>query len=73
LSWVEEHLRAQNKLLSSRLDWKIIAAQMAGAGLIAAGLVLIGLHLFPPNPYPLLDQKLQIIFERVEQIRQRLD
>jgi hypothetical protein len=46
---------------------------MAGTGLIAAVLVLIGLHLFPPNPYPLLDQKLQIIFERIEQIRQKVN
>jgi len=73
LSWVEESLRSQNKLLSTRLSWKILVAQMAGTSLITAALVLIALHLFPPNPYPLLDQKLQIIFERIEQLRQRVN
>jgi len=73
LSWVEESLRSQNKLLSTRLSWEILVAQMAGTSLITAALVLIALHLFPPNPYPLLDQKLQIIFERIEQLRQRVN
>lgn len=71
LGWVEQSLRSQSQLLSTHLNWKIMAVQMVGSSLIAAALLLTGLHLFPPNPYPLLDQKLQILFERVEQSRQQ--
>jgi valyl-tRNA synthetase len=64
---VRETLEEQQKLLQTNFDWKVLATQVAVMSIVTTTMIVLSLRLFPPNP--LLDKELQVIYNKVEQIR----
>jgi hypothetical protein len=71
LQQVQRDLGAQHKLANTYFGWKYIIGQLLTVTVVTSAVVIIGLRMFPPNPHPLLDRKLQILFDRIENIRQQ--
>jgi valyl-tRNA synthetase len=64
---VRETLEDQQKLLKTNFDWKVLAAQVVVMSIVTTTMIVLSLRLFPPNP--LVDKELQVIYNKVEQIR----
>jgi valyl-tRNA synthetase len=64
---VKETLEEQQKLLQTNFDWKVLAAQVAVISIVTTTMLVLALRWFPPNP--LLDKELQVIYNKVEQMR----
>lgn len=66
---INHRLQDQEDTLKSYLDWKTLAGLMLGTSVITAAIFLTALQWITPKQDKLLNTKLEIIFDRIEEIR----
>jgi hypothetical protein len=66
---IEKILIQQHRFISKHLHWKRIIGYFAASNLMIACLVVLGLRLFPSTSESLVDNKLNVIFQRIELMR----
>lgn len=68
---LEKRMREQQKDLESVFSWKTVATNLLASSLIMSCIVVLIIKLTPSRTDALLDTKLEIMFNRIEQIQKQ--